>query len=303
MNAYSVKVIVLCYAGLLFLAAKPSEVHAIDVRERYNSAFSEVESYLKDTGQGVLPAAASVDAPLAPEYIGFNVDGNEALNNGAISCQLGGHTIYAKFLFLRGNYDPYTQTYKSVPAVSVHDATAALVAPVVLSGQGFSFTFKDLSFYVGFKGKAVTLRNNNVSAESVTLQYEDLLSAWAANAAKHCGLHLTGKYCLVPQYYWDGAANHYGFVSSANTPLYYTTGLPQDFVELYKTENGETSFKPIAFSLPLRSAFVLSPDQKYIWEFRPMTAEEVGEAMVNRTKPLISASIRLTSPTSTKVKN
>jgi hypothetical protein len=265
--------------------------------------FSEINSYLKDTKQDTLTAAADLAVPLAAsESIGFNDDENEMLNNGAISLNFSGHTVYVKLLFLRGNYDSYTQTYKSVPAVSVHDMTASLLGECVFAGESNTFKYGGMSLYVGFAGKTITLKNNNVPSESVTLQYEDLLSAWAANAEKHCSMHLAAKYCFVPQYYWDGA-HRYGFVVSANTPLYYTTGLPQDFVELYKTKNGDTSFKPIAFSLSLRSAFVLSPDQKYIWEFRPMTAEEVGEAMVNRAKPLISASIGLTSPTSTNVKN
>lgn len=295
MNKYPVKIIVLGCVGLFFVT-NPSVIHAADTQKRYDSAFSEINFYLKDTKQDTLPAAAGLDVPLAPEYIGFNNSVNETLNNGAISRNFSGHTVNVKFLFLRGNYDSYTQTYKSVPAVSVHDVTAAIMGTRILSGESNNFTFKDLSLYVGFAGKTITLKNNNVPSESVTLQYEDLLSAWADNAVKHCSMHLAAKYCLVPQRYWDGA-HRYGFVVSANTPLYYTTGLPQDFVELYKTENGDASFKPIAFSLPLRSAFVLSPDQKYLWEFRPMTAEEVGDAMINRAKPFGGASASLTSPT------
>ncbi|OGS28791.1 MAG: hypothetical protein A2218_08960 [Elusimicrobia bacterium RIFOXYA2_FULL_53_38] len=301
MNRYPVKITVLSCVSFFFVT-NPSVIHAIDIQERYDSAFSEINSYLKDTKQNILPAAAGLDVPPVPEYIGFNYDVNEMLSNGAISRNFSGHTVYVKFLFLRGDYDSYTQTYKGVPAVSVYDESTSLMGKLILSGESRKFTFKDLSLYVGFAGKTITLKNNNVPSESVTLQYEDLLSAWAANAEKHCSMHLAAKYCFVPQYYLDGA-HHYGFVVSANTPLYYTTGIPQDFVELYKTENGDTSFKPIAFSLSLRSAFVLSPGQKYIWEFRPMTAEEVGEAMVNRTKPLISASISLTRSTIANVKN
>lgn len=301
MNKYPVKIIVLSCVSLFFVT-NPSVIHAIDIQEQYGSVFSEINSYLKDTKQDTLPAAAGLAVPLAPEYIGFNDDGNEMLNNGAIIRNFSGHAVYVKFLFLRGNYDSYTQTYKSVPAVSVNDVTTSLMGARIMSGESNTFAFKDLSLYVGFAGKTITLKNNNAPSESVTLQYEDLLSAWAANAEKHCSMHLAAKYCFVPQHYWDGA-HHYGFVVSGNTPLYYTTGLPQDFVELYKTENGDTSFKPIAFSLSLRSAFVLSPGQKYIWEFRPMTAEEVGEAMINRTKPHVSASISLTSTTATNMKN
>ena len=295
MNKYPVKIFVFSCVSFFFVT-NPSGIQAIDNQDRYNSAFLEVASYLEDTKQGTLPAADGQDVPLAPEYIGFNADLYEMLINGAINRNLSGHALYVKLLFLRGNYDSYTQTYKSVPAVSVNDATTERVGARILSGESNNFTFKNLSLYVGFAGQTITLKNNNVPSESVTLQYEDLLSAWAANAEKHCSVHLAAKYCFIPQYHWDGA-RHYGFVVSANTPLYYTTGLPQDFVELYKTENGDTSFKPIAFSLSLRSAFVLSPDQKYLWEFRPMTAEEVGEAMIDRAKLFVGASASLTSPT------
>jgi hypothetical protein len=177
------------------------------------------------------------------------------------------------------------------------------MAQVILAGQSNNFSFKGLNLYVEFKDKTVTLKNNSLASESVALQYGDLLSAWATNAEKYCAIHLGLKYCFVPQHHWDGSAHHYGLVVSANAPLYYTTGLPQDFVELYKNENGDLNLKPIAFSLPLRSAFVLSTTQKFLWEFRPMTAEEVGEAMVNRGKPLPNISSRLTSSTTPNLKN
>ncbi|MHB0997251.1 MAG: hypothetical protein ACYC2I_12850 [Elusimicrobiales bacterium] len=303
MNQYPVKTLILCGVSLFFLVARPFSAFATDTQERYGSAFSDLNLYLSNTGQNVLPDAARVDVPLAPEYIGFSDDVTETLNNGAVMRQIGGHTIYVKALFLRGNYDAYTQTYKSVPAVSIHDATASLMAQVLLSGQSNNFSFKGLNLYVEFKDKTVTLKNNSLASESAALQYGDLLSSWAANAARHCAMHLSAKYCFVPQHHWDGAAHHYGLVVSSNTPLYYTTGLPQDFVELYKTENGDLNFKPIAFSLPLRSAFVLSTTQKFLWEFRPMTPDEVGEAMVNREKQFPNTSIHLMSTVSPDLKN
>lgn len=296
MAKYSVNMLVLCSVSLFSSLICPATGYAIDFQGRSNSALSELEMYLEDGGKEILPASAESDVPRAPEYITFTDGAEETLDNGGINRKFGGHSVYVKLLFLRGNYDPYTQTYKSIPAVSIHDATAASMGKSILSGENYNFTFNDLKLYVEFAGKAVTLKNNSVPSESVTLEYDDLLLAWAANASKYCSIHLSAKYCFVPQHYWDGA-HHYGLVVSSNTPLYYTTGFPQDFVELYKTENGNLSFKPIAFSLSIRSAFVLSPDQRYLWEFRPMTAEEVGEAMIDRTKPFVGASARLTSPT------
>jgi len=82
MNEYPVKIIVLSCVSLFFVT-NPSVIHAIDIQERYGSVFSEINSYLKDTKQDTFPAAADLDVPLTPEYIGFNSDVNEMLSNGA----------------------------------------------------------------------------------------------------------------------------------------------------------------------------------------------------------------------------
>lgn len=250
-------------------------------QSQYDSVLSEVSQYLKDTGQDQRVLAVSTNVPATPEYLAFNATQNEFLINGSINKQMSGHSLYVKLLFQHGGYDSYTQTYKATPAILIEDVTSQLMSRIIPIGTNLDPVFKDLSLHVEFANQTVTLKNKNVATETVTLQYNDLSSAWATNAASYCSAHLDGKYCFVPQYYWDGV-DRYGFVVTANSPLYYTTNFPQDFVELYKIESGNVSYKPVAFSLPVRIAFVLSQNQKNLWQIRPMTADEVGEAMVER---------------------
>lgn len=82
------------------------------------------------------------------------------------------------------------------------------------------------------------------------------------------------KYYLVPQTLWSGNAYLHGFVVTADTPLYYTTGFPQDYVELYKEESGVPSYKPAAYSLALHLAFKLISGSNNVWEVKEMTEAE-----------------------------
>ncbi len=222
---------VLC--GLICVILKTSTAYAVDFQDRYNSTLAEINTFLGDTGQERLSVSASTDVPATPEYVGFNATVGEMLVNGGINRQIGGHALYVKLLFLRGSYDSYTQTYKTILALSVEDTTADLMGRLIPIGSNQDFGFGNLNLHVEFAGQTALLRNNNVSTETVTLQYSDLSSTWASNASAYCAAHLSGTYCFIPQYYWDGIS-HYGYVVSANTPLYYTTNFPQDFVELYK---------------------------------------------------------------------
>jgi hypothetical protein len=281
MRACPIKSLVCAVGVFTCLTLEVSALYAVNFQERYNSALSEISQYLEDTGQDDRTLDVSTNAPATPEYIAFNATYSEFLVNGGIKRKFSGHSLYVKLLFQHGGYDSYTQTYKAIPALVVNDDTAGLISRIVTIGTNTNVTFKNLSLHIEFGNQTVVFNNNNISTETVTLQYSDLSSAWAANAVSYCATHLGAKYCLVPQQYWDGSY-HYGLVVTANTPLYYTTNFPQDFVELYKKESENLSYKPVVYSLPVKIAFVLSQDQKNIWQVRPMTPDEVGEAMVER---------------------
>ncbi|HAH31129.1 MAG TPA: hypothetical protein DCL44_02325 [Elusimicrobia bacterium] len=273
------------------------KVSAADFQNQSGSMLNEIKTYLKGTGQEAISLAANTEVPVAPEFVGWDATGDNLLINGGVSRQFSGHTLVAKLGFIRGNFDSYTQTYKTETVVTVYDWTANIICPYYSVGQNMKSVFGDLEVQVIFNGQTVEIQNNKNTSEQATIQYSDLVASWTSYASGNCSTHLGTKYCLVPQYLWNGV-HRFGFVATTNTPLYYTTNLPQDFIELYKQEPSNINYKPIAYSLALRLAFILSPDQKNSWQIRPMTSEEVGEAMLNRarTYAISSGNLQTTIP-------
>lgn len=261
----------------------PLNVRAADSQNHSVSILNGINGYLKETDQAQLALAVNVDIPAAPEFIGWNALMSDLYANWGVDHQFTGHKLMVRLGFIRGDFDVYTQNYKAVPVVSIYDVSENLLYGYLRVGPSKNYVGGTLDVRMEFNGQTVEILNYKNTSERVTIQYSDLLAKWTAYASNNCSNYLSKKYCIVPQYLWDGA-HHYGFVVTANTPLYYTTNLPQDFVELYKEEAGNTNYKPIGYSLALRLAFVLSPDQKNIWEIRPMTPEEIGEAMLERSR-------------------
>lgn len=248
----------------------------------------DIASLLKTSGQDISLSVDTSKIPPPQTFIGWNTSWQDLLITGAMEQQFAGHRLAIRLGFIRGNFDTYTQTYKAEPVAFLYDLTDDLLYPYLRAGSEKNFQGGTLDVWIKFSGKTVEIRNNKNVAEQTAFQFSDLLAKWTTFASPYCSTYFDAKYCLVPQRLWDGM-NHYGYVTSTSFPLYHTTNLPQDYVELYKEENGNTNFKPIAYSLPIRFAFVLSPDQKYLWGLRTMTAAEVGDAMIDRSKPQASA--------------
>lgn len=248
----------------------------------------DIASLLKTSEQDISLSPDTHKIPPPQTFIGWNTSWQDLLITGAMEQQFAGHRLAIRLGFIRGNFDTYTQTYKAEPVAFLYDLTDDLVYPYLRAGSEKNCQGGTLDVWIKFSGKTVEIRNNKNVSEQTTFQFSDLLAKWTTFASSYCSTYFDAKYCLVPQRLWDGM-NHYGYVTSTSFPLYHTTNLPQDYVELYKEENGNTHFKPIAHSLPIRFAFVLSPDQKYLWGLRTMTAAEVGDAMIDRSKHQASA--------------
>ena len=300
MKAHYIKIWIYTIFILCEIMPGVSNVNAADFQRQSDLIVNNLNGYLKGTDQGALALAVGTEAPAAPEIISWNATLDELHLNGGLNYQFAGHALTVKLGFIRGNFDAYTQTYITAPIITVDDTTAGLITSAIGVGISLNPVFKDLNPQITFNGQTVEIQNNKNSSEHITISLGDLLSEWTSYAVNKCSNHLGKKYCLVPQSFWDGAF-HYGFIATMNTPLYYTTNLPQDFVELYKKESGNISYKPIAYSLANRLAFVLSQDQKNIWQVRPMTSEEIGEAMVDRSKNRATPSGSLL-PTTAKAK-
>lgn len=149
-----------------------------------------------------------------------------------------------------------------------------------LVGENSECYLSDVTVCTSFERQTVSVFKCGGGGPEVRISYADLLSQWMSFAKDRCAAHLGSTYCLVPQALWGDGRWAYGWTATANTPLYYTTNMPQDVVELYQDDkNHQRSYKPKAYCLPLRLTFVLSSTQPNKWEIRQMTPEEVVEAM------------------------
>jgi len=260
---------------------------------------------LKETGQASFLVNSVIGVPSAPELVNKGASAEDLYTKGGVDIKFRGHTLTVKLGFIRGDYDAFTQTYKAKPVISVVDnlTTPPLMTPYIVNGGIKSAVFTNISVNVEFQGQTVKISDYNKPSKQVIVLYSDLLAKWAAFASGYCSdyVNLGKRYCFVPQSLNSESYQQCGFVATENTPLYYSTSVPQDYVELGRYEqSGTWSYSPITYSLALRLAFVFSPDQK--WEIREMTSEEIGEAMVERSRDRGASSGSLL-PTTVKTKS
>lgn len=265
-----------------------SSIRATAFEEHVELILSEVNEFKTRSA----PASNEI-IPLVPNpsiFVKWGATWDDLYKDWGVELQLLEHTLTIKLGFMSGTYDSYTQTYKAQPVVYVtHRYSGGFtMTNYLVSGAAQHFTWTNpagtLDINAVFDGKTVTVSDYANASNKVQVTYLVLLEKWREYAETGNYFHYLGnKYYIVPQSTWQGDGFHFGYVISGNSPQYYTTGFPQGYVELYKESGNATTYLPVAYSLATRLAFVLSPTQKKTWEVRQMTAEEVGEAMVNRT--------------------
>ena len=272
--------------AIIASAVHPVNIHASDSQTYASSILGN--SYLTETYNKSLPIIGSAKVPDTPEFIGWNGTWRDLYVDWGVDRQFLGHKLTVKLGFIRGDFDSYTQTYKAEPVVTILDNSiensnviCSYLARGASANRNWTNAIGPISITISFNGQAVTISNSANPTEQITVSYSELLAQWTGFASRNARTIFGTKYYVVPQSLWVGGHRN-GFVVTTNSPLYYTTGLPQDFIELYKQENSTVNpnYKPVAYSLALRLAFVLLPDQKNTWEIRPMTPEEVGEAIL-----------------------
>jgi hypothetical protein len=219
------------------------------------------------------------------------------LTDGGVAVQFLGADLVIKLGFHRGSFDAFSQTYRANPIVNVISLTSTDSFKLWSINSGGSLDLVTATtkseFTIRFYGGDVTLQaKSGASPEKEIVSYKNLLSSWTSFAAKNCGSYLGKRYCIAPQVLWNNPqynSNGYpidagyfrgGFVVTESSPLHYATSLPQDYVEAFRGRNGQYTYTPKAYSLPLYLTFELSPTQKDTWELREMTE---GERMANLT--------------------
>lgn len=282
------KTIIGILSGLVFALAAISCHAEVSYSNITELPMEDIRSYLTETEQKGYSFDSDIKVPAVTEFLYWR-SWEDLYRKGGVDVQFQGRKLMVKLGFIRGSFDSYTQTYKAEPVINlfVNESESAMF-PYLRSGQSARYVWTNtvgtLNITIEFLGQAVKISNNANTSEQVIVSYSGLLTTWADSASSYCSGHLAKNYCIVPQRLWNGSLYNLGWVVTENTPLYFTTAMPQDYVELFLQEptapEFKKSYKPISYSLPLRLTFVLSPSQADVWEIRQMTAEEAGNEMV-----------------------
>jgi len=214
-----------------------------------------------------------------------------------------GRQYTVKLDFRQGTYDAYGKAFKARPIVSLNDVTDMDASGTVicsqfvyldeLTGDGTTLFYVDETSDLTLQkiGNVITVQSCNMEAgtcEDVESRSIGELYAFWELVTKEFPVTIGArKFYMMPQDFLDGVFKS-GYVVTEKSPLYYTTGQPQDYVELFKTdEDGKWQFRPKAYSLALGLTFELTGSAvPFTWTVREMLDSEVldaiNESLANR---------------------
>lgn len=236
--------------------------------------------------RGPVPAAAPTVAEQAPAQLKWELD--TSYRPASSEFAWGEKKYSLRVLFSRGVYDPYVKNFKAQALLMLEDSD---------NNNWPCFPF-DAAFDNDFilnegphdhinvfrQGNTLTVSgcDENVKCtELASVPVKSLYLDWQARTGKTV-LNVEEKtFFAAPQGMWDGERWSYGYVLSENFVAQPTTGMPQDFVELFRDNtDGLHDLRPKAYSLALGLAFELSGNDggTLSWTVRPMLESELQEA-------------------------
>lgn len=252
--------------------------YAEETKAHVSPILAEVASYLKNSNQTV---AEEVKSPPTPVYTGWNLAWADEYVNWGVDRQFLGHKLTTKIGFVRGKYDPFAKTYKAEPVVSILDTSIPnyfTILPYMVAGQKAAQSWTNnvgsIAVDIEVKNQQVKISDSVRPTEQIAIPFSDMLAQWTDFAARYSLVVSGKKYYVVPQTLWGNNTYYRGFVVTEGAPLFYTTNFPQDYVEVSREKDGQISYTPRAYSLPLQLTFELSTTQKNTWEIREMTEAE-----------------------------
>ncbi len=217
--------------------------------------------------------------------------------DGGISFRVEDRTFAVKMGFLKGQYDDYVKTYKPKLVVFASDVTEFINGDDnhlfiqtmdIISGNSHEYSMslnpldnnsKRVEF--GYSSGRITVFL--MGQEELIAQWDlnELLKAWAKAAEKNVLQYNGKRIYAVPQVINDYMhdVDRFGYVLSEGSPLYHTTGLPLDFMEVCRHPKYQDlfSYKPVGYSIPLGIALEKRPEGG--WLVRGIDSDELSAAL------------------------
>lgn len=195
--------------------------------------------------------------------------------------------------FTRGAYDAFTKTYLTNPIISIWDITSIddpskmahtdlieLTKPydtIFTDSQGnklrITFNPETKIITVFFPG---TFGEKKISSA----QYDQLFNLWEENVKDYKRVIFGKTFYFIPQICLPLIGTpelRLGFVASEESPFYYTTNRPLDFISLFHKTPLSFGFKPIAYSIPLGLKFKFLGNDS--WQIEEMVNEDLNDAL------------------------
>ena len=246
---------------------------------------------------GTVGAAALSTAPAAAvstmAAVGLIWDHTpkELYIDGGKTFKYKGRTYVLKLGFKRGAYEPFVKNYKSIPVFILTDITDGPDNFLVWNA-GLAESDKPFSISAhGGKRLSVLLKQNEVTVseqinkdkpgkKAAAFPYKELRDLWAENAARYKKSFNDKPAYFVPQAFYNlSGCNSVGYVASMPDPYFADTGLPLDFVELYRYTKASTDRRRLTYSIPMGISFTLSGDNGKKWILNEIQEKSLYDAL------------------------
>lgn len=202
-----------------------------------------------------------------------------------------GRSYVLKLGFRRGAYEPFVKNYKSIPVFILTDITGGpenfLVWNAGLAEAAEPFrvnAYGGLQLSVFLRHDEVTVSRHPGKDEPAkkvaSFPFKELKDLWAQHAAKYKAVYNGGPAYFVPQaFYNQSGCNSVGYVVSLPEPYFADTGLPLDFVELYRYTKASTDKRRVTYSIPMGMIFTRSAEDGKKWTVREMERSSLYDAL------------------------
>ena len=287
----------LCFFGAIRVANAGENISALEALQvtAPQVGLSNVPVAKNATDPGKLPIV--IDWTVDFDYT-WQFDGE----HGTFEFDYSGKKYGLKLLFERGEYDLYVKQYKPLTAfafIAYEGEGRNTIWDIMrlYKGPGYAFLPDKTFFKITLQGEDVQIykcRNESDPGELVTSVPCDMLrDLWAKKWAPGGYRELEGKRVFfAAQNFWDGQNKviRSGYVlcrDEDSTGEIYNpnTGLPLDFVELFKGTGKNRDYKPFAYSVAMSLKFRhFVEDGRHKWEVTRLLVSDMQDALDDELK-------------------